>query len=340
MADVEPREIKWLWPGRVPRGRITLLVGKPKEGKSFLTIDMASRVSTGTPWPDGTECPKGSVILISVEDDPHDTIRPRLDAHGADVDKIHLIRGLQIPDANGEPQEIMFTLQDVANLEAAFNRMPDCKLVVIDPIGSFLGGKVDARSDIEVRGILAPVAQLAQRHGVAVLVVCHTRKTPGSNADEQTLGSRGFVGTARSVWHMFRDTENKARRLLLPGGQNCGQEPDGLAFSIEGQPARLYWEPDPVAMTADDRVASDRDGQRQKPGPAPAQRAEAARWLADTLSKGPRRAKKIMDEWVDRCNGSPTTLKRAKKALGVVAYRPAVPGPWWLRLPGKGANRS
>ncbi len=63
LADVEPRPVSWLWPGRIPLGRITLLVGRPGEGKSFLTTDAAARVTTGTPWPDGSDCPQGSVIL-------------------------------------------------------------------------------------------------------------------------------------------------------------------------------------------------------------------------------------------------------------------------------------
>ncbi|MBX3364030.1 MAG: AAA family ATPase [Phycisphaeraceae bacterium] len=84
LADIEPREVRWLWPGRVPLGRISLLVGRPGEGKSFLTTALAAHVSTGRTWPDASACPAGSVILVSAEDDPHDTIRPRLDAHGAD----------------------------------------------------------------------------------------------------------------------------------------------------------------------------------------------------------------------------------------------------------------
>ena len=92
LADVEPREVKWLWSGRIPLGRITLLVGRPGEGKSFLTTDIAARVTTGSPWPDGRgNAPKGSVIIISAEDDPADTIRPRLDAHHADARRVHLL---------------------------------------------------------------------------------------------------------------------------------------------------------------------------------------------------------------------------------------------------------
>jgi hypothetical protein len=50
LADVEPRPVSWLWPGRIPLGRITLLVGRPGEGKSFLTTDATARVMLNASW--------------------------------------------------------------------------------------------------------------------------------------------------------------------------------------------------------------------------------------------------------------------------------------------------
>jgi putative DNA primase/helicase len=200
LADVEPRPVSWLWPGRIPLGRITLLVGRPGEGKSFLTTDMAARITTATPWPDGSECPIGSVVLISAEDDPADTIRPRLDAHYADVRRVHLLSAVRRKDADGH-HERMVTLADLDAIEKAVKRCGDCKLIVVDPIGSFLGGRTDSHRDNEVRAVLAPIAQLAERHGPAVLVVAHRRKGTGSTADDLALGSRAFTGIARAVWH-------------------------------------------------------------------------------------------------------------------------------------------
>jgi hypothetical protein len=220
-ADVEPRPVTWLWPNRIPLGRITLLVGRAGEGKSFATLDIAARVTTASPWPDGNgSAPVGTVVLISAEDDPHDTIRPRLDAHHANVHKVHLLSAVLRTDDDGGQREVMFTLQDMAALESALKQHPDCKLIVVDPIGSFLGGRTDAHRDNEVRGVLAPVARLAEKYGPAVLVVAHRRKSPGPIADDLALGSRAFTGIARAVWHLSRDPENKARRLLLPGKCN------------------------------------------------------------------------------------------------------------------------
>jgi hypothetical protein len=330
LADVEARPVAWLWPGRIPLGRITLLVGRPGEGKSFLTLDAAARVSTGSPWPDGAACPKGSVIVIAAEDDPADTIRPRLDAHGADVRRIHLLWGVRLAD--GERQyERLVTLADLPEIEDALARHPDCKLVIVDPIGSFLGGGTDAHRDNEVRSVLTPIARLAERHGAAVLVVAHRRKGAGAYADDLALGSRAFTGVARTVWHLSRDPNDEARRLFLPGKNNLAPEGDGLAFSMVGEPPRIAWERGAVHMTADDALAA--EAQASRPGPAAEALASAREWLAEALADGPRQMRELFDEWTNGEGGSKRTLERAKGALGVVSFRETVPGPWLWRLP-------
>jgi hypothetical protein len=314
-----------------------LLVGRPGEGKSFLTIDAAAHVTTGTPWPDGSDCPQGSVILISAEDDPADTIRPRLDAHYADVRRVHLLSAVRRVDKEGH-YERLITLADVDAIEAALVKLPDCKLIVVDPIGSFLGGGTDAHRDNEVRGVLAPIARLAEKYGPAVLVVAHRRKSAGSIADDLALGSRAFTGIARAVWHLTRDNENKERRLLLPGKNNLAREGHGLAFSIIGEPARISWERDPVAMSADDALAAEGQARERKPGPDAEALDAATAWLRSTLAGGSRPTKDLSDEWRNGHGGSKRTLDRAKQSLGVEAFRPDVPGPWWWRLRAKDAT--
>ncbi len=336
MADVEPREIAWLWPGRMPLGRITLLVGRPGEGKSFLTCDMAARITTGTPWPDGSDCPTGSVILLSGEDDPGDTIRPRLDAHRADVRRVHLLSAVQRTGKDGQPRDVMFTLADVAALETAIQSLPDCRLIVIDPIGSYLGSDTDAHRDNEVRGVLAPVAKLAERYGCAVLVVAHRRKGTSSSADDLAMGSRAFTGIARAVWHLSRDTENPDRRLLLPGKNNLAKEGHGLAFTIGGEPAAIAWEREPVTMNADDALAIANDGgSESRPGPEPEARAAATKWLADFLGDGEVTAATVKAKSV-AAGLAWRTVQRAADTLGVIREKNAYNGGWQWRLPRPG----
>jgi putative DNA primase/helicase len=338
MADIEAREVRWLWRGRIPLGRITLLVGRPGEGKSFFTMDAAARVSTGSHWPDDGPCERGSVLIISGEDDPADTIRPRLDAHHADVSRVHLLSMVRRIGEDGKPLDMMFSLHDIVALEAALQRLHDCKLIVIDPIGSFLGGDVDAHRDNEVRSILAPVAKLAEKYGPAVLVVAHRRKSAGNIADDLALGSRAFTGIARAVWHLTRDSENKARRLLLPGKNNLAREGDGLAFTIAGDPPAIAWERKPVQMSADDALAIENDGghkEEAKPGPEPQARKAAEDWLRKLLAGGEVPAAKVKEE-AKAAGMNFRTVQRAADELGVIREKNTFNGGWQWRFPKPG----
>lgn len=326
MADVQPQRVEWLWPGRMPLGRITVLAGPAGAGKSFVTTDAAARITTGTPWPDGSACKAGSVLLMTAEDDPADTVRPRLDAHGADVARVHLLP--EIRHADGSTR--LVTLLDVAAIRTALGELADCRLVVLDPIGSYLAGGVDAHRDNVVRNALGPLAKMATECGVAVVLVAHPPKAGAIVADDLVLGSRAFTALARSVQHVFLDPDNEERRLLLPGKSNLARKPTGLAFTISGDPARVIWEPEPVTIRADDLAAMQCAASRR--GPAPVQREAAEAWLAALLECGPvlvpeikARAKAVGYKW--------RTVERAKADLRIVESREGFGAPVYWELP-------
>src|SRR5262249_5102708 len=152
-------------PGRIPLGRVTVVAGRPGCGKSFFATDVAARVTRGRGWPDGKPCPDGSVLMLAAEDDLADTVRPRLDAAGADPARVVALQGVRGKD--GHPRGV--TLDDIDVIASALATMPDCRLVIIDPIGSYLGAGTDAHRDNEVRAKLAPLAAFAREYGVAVL---------------------------------------------------------------------------------------------------------------------------------------------------------------------------
>jgi hypothetical protein len=234
-------------------------------------------------------------------------------------------------DKSGETEEMMFQLGHLDALEDAIQSIPDLRLVVIDPVGSFIGGRTDAHRDNEVRAVLAPVAQLAERYDVAMLIVAHNRKGASTNADDTTMGSRAFVALARTVWHLIEDPDDKNRRLLLPGKNNLAASQPGLAFSIVGEPGAICWEQDPVNLHADDGMAA--VAQHSRPGPEAEAASEALDFLRGVLADGPRLAKEIKEEAKEGHGISESTLKRSKKKLGVEVYRNDIPGPWWWRLP-------
>jgi putative DNA primase/helicase len=187
LADVQPEPITWLWPGRIAQGKVTLIAGDPGLGKSMLTVALAAHVSRGTPWPvDRSTCPLGDTIMVSAEDDPGDTIRPRLDAAGADVARVHVLTMVSEPDRDGNPRERSFNLaKDMPGLDDLLRQKSDCKLITIDPVSAYLGG-TDSHNNADVRALLTPLAAVASRHRVAIVAVTHLNKAQQAQAIYRT----------------------------------------------------------------------------------------------------------------------------------------------------------
>ena len=153
MKDVAEREIEWLWTPRVPRRKTWVLAGPGGVGKSFLLSDFAARVSTGAAWPFtvGERAPHGNVLYVSGEDDPDDTLRPRLRLQGADLSKVAVLSDAALATFTMAPGAC------VAALDKALADMGgQCSLAIIDPPSSFLA-QIDENSNAEVRGMLEPL---------------------------------------------------------------------------------------------------------------------------------------------------------------------------------------
>jgi len=328
LATVEPQPVSWLWPQRIARGKLTLLFGEPGLGKSFATIDMAARVSAGTAWPDGVEIESpGSVILISAEDDLADTIRPRLDRAGADVRRVVALEAVQAVADEGRITERSFTLADIGHLKDALDRTPDTRLVVIDPVSAYLGGRDGHRND-EIRGLLSPLSKLAADYGAAVVMVTHSNKGAGARAVHRAMGSLAFLAAARAAWLVVRDESLPDRRMFLPVKNNIGNDKQGFAFSIID--GAVSWERDPIYTTADQALSSaEGDG---KPGPEPEALDAAKEWLSEMLKLAPVMVATVETE--ARAAGiSARTLRRAKESLGVRSRREQFTKGWEWNLP-------
>jgi RecA-family ATPase len=152
---------------------LCLIAGPPGLGKSQVTTYIAAIVSSGGTWCTGEKCEVGDVFILSAEDDPSDTIRPRLEACGANLDRVHIIEAVHVTIAK---RDRPFTLKyDLDPLAEKLVVSPDAKLVIIDPISAYLSG-VNSHKNVEVRSVLAPLAKLAADHGVAVVCVTHLNK--------------------------------------------------------------------------------------------------------------------------------------------------------------------
>lgn len=333
LGEVVPSKTDWLWEGHFPLGCISLIVGRPGEGKSFMSTDFAARISTGTPWPDGSPCQKGSVMYMVAEDDPARTVRPRLDAHNGDPWKIHVLKGGTTSDIDGKRLEMFYTLGDVEQIRTALSFRPDTRALFVDPIGSFLTAKTDAHRDNEVRGVLTPLGKMAEELNLAVILIAHRRKSGADFADDLVLGSRAFTGIARTVWHLSADPQNKGRLLFLPGKNNLARRQAGYAFSISGDGpfARLYWESGRVELSADEGLAAEKSVDKGTVGRPPTTRNAAETWLAALLAEGPAQTGDILKE-SEGAGFSWSTVKRAAELMGVTRKRNRFGGGWTWEL--------
>jgi len=333
LADVEKKPIEWLWPKRIPIGKITLIAGPPGLGKSTITLDIAARVSAGLRWPDGdrTRCERGDVVLFSAEDDPADTIRGRLEAAGADLHNTHFVKGDRVSDEKtGQKKLRQFTLEDgIPRLRAALEKDPGCRLVVIDPINAYLG-RTDSHRNSDVRALFAPLAAMAAETGVAVIVVSHFSKASDRAALERITGSTAFAEAPRVTHIVAKDRLDPERRLFLPAKNNLSRGKEGLAYRMEDCEGygRVAWERDPVYTTADEALRPD----DRRPGPEPERLEEAKNWLRENLRNGPRPAKDLIDE-AGKDGILKRTLMRARRDLGVESFKNGMKGGWLCRLP-------
>src|SRR5262245_37608862 len=141
LSEVEPRSVEWLWNGRIAAGKLTLFAGDPGLGKSQIAIDIAARITTGADWPDGGSAPLGNVVILSAEDGIEDTLRPRFEAAGGNLDRAQVITAVTTKEG-----QRAFSLQaDLALLSTKIRAFGNVKLVIVDPVTSYCG-KVDGNS--------------------------------------------------------------------------------------------------------------------------------------------------------------------------------------------------
>jgi RecA-family ATPase len=352
-AEIEPKRIDFLWPGRIARGKHTAIAGEPGDGKSQLSVDVAAAVSRGGEWPcNEGRAPIGNVIILNAEDGADDTVVPRLIAAGADLSRVHIVSAVLQEGGRGRRT---FNLQaDLALLEQKIAEIGNVALVIIDPISSYMG-KADSHKNAEVRGALEPASEMAERLKVAILSITHFSKSGSGNnskALHRFIGSIAFVGAPRAAFAVIEDADNEGRMLFLHAKNNMAAKPQGLAYRLEqrivGEPGQgivasyVVWDGQPVTVSADEALrATDAQG-----GSDHTAATEAEDFLREFLAGGPAPAKDG-EEHARAIGIAPRTLKRARKKLGVVAEKGGLREGWTWRLPPeggqispKGANKS
>lgn len=311
LADVEPERITWMWHGFLPHKKLVIVDGMPGVGKSTLTADIAAKVSRGISFPCGTENHARGVLFLAVEDGVADTIRPRVEAAGGDIDRVFSMAGVM-----SQGQEVTPDLS--LHMELIRNQVieHDIGLIIIDPIMALLGGKVDSYRDQDVRTITTPLARLAEELDVIVLVVRHPNKSASSNALTRGGGSMAFIGAARVGWVVGKDPEDENRRILAVAKSNLAAMADSLQFQLvtdeRFECARIEWL-GKSAFTADNLYSEPNNEEKS-------QTDEAMEWLQDFLSGSEVNSKTVKQKAAD-AGISEKALRRAREKLNVQVNR-------------------
>ena len=324
--DVKLKRLKWLWPNRIPLGKLSLIVGDPEVGKSFLTLYMAAQVSTGRPWADVPNPePPGSVIILTTEDDIADTVGVRLKAAGADMSKICTIKSIK----SGEKRRglhnlvkdfdiLLKTVRDIYRSDR-----PNVRLIIIDPLPGYMEGKSENKN-AEVREYLNPLADLATQASIAIVGISHLNKNQMTQtAAYRVLGSIGFTATVRAVWLVHKDPEDETRRLFVPSKGNLSRKPTGLSYTFINTPVKTdegmvdmaycAFSSDAIHLTAEQLLAPPTEKKSPK-------KDSASDWLQSYLKDGPKPATEILNVG-SQMGFSRRTLERLKSNLGIQAIK-------------------
>lgn len=317
-SNIVPKAARWLWPGFIPSGLLTLLAGSAGEGKSAISMDIAAAVSAGGVLPTGEKAEKGRVIICNPEDDAACIIVPRLMAASANMANV------SFPNTVDERR---FDIEDVHVVEATvakfFGTDNPVRLLIIDPITSVASGT----SGRAVRGAMERLARMAQRYDFAILGITHFSKGSSRKAlPERVIGSQAYGAVARMVLATIPAKENgNLKNLLVKVKSNVASTSGFLPYEVqqidlEGGfvASAVQWGEMSSAAYSEDELDEEESAL-----------TTAREFLRQALAQGPR-AMRELEEEMQFFGFSMKTLRRAKDADGVKTRKEGSCWVWFM----------
>ena len=338
-SDTNSRAVDWIWDDWLACGKLHLIAGAPSLAKTTIALKFAATVTTGGTWPDGKKGTEaGDVVIWSGEDGIDDTLIPRLKAMGADLSRVHFVKG--IPDVNGG-QMPFDPAKDMPALSNAVTELSNLKLLIIDPVVSAVPG--DSSNSSKVRRGLQPLVDFAEKFKAAVIGITHfSRGTSGREPLDRVNGSIAFGALARLVFGVakLKDKDDKEFRVFVRIKNNIGPDGGGFRYTVEHVDigggvigSKVVWG-DPIEGTAMDIFQNDSVAGEVGVVNAP---GNAYQLLQLLLKDGPIDAK----EAILKAEGhgfSKRAMQRAAQRLGVVRQKDGMHGPWRWHLPLAASN--
>lgn len=324
--------IRWLWPGFLAEGKLTMLNGEPGHGKSLVTLDIAARLTTASAWPDGTPntLPPSDVLLLTQEEDAEDTILPRFQIAGGNP--THLVT-LSVNNGDGS-----FQIERDGDRLQELLKTGSFKLIILDPVIDFTRAKQNMEE--EVRPMLNKLVKLARESNVAILGVNHLNKKTDLSAAHRVAGARAWTGVARLNFLLGKG-DDPSLRHICPLKMNVAADdgasldytisstnldiPDdrgGIRVSVPTSQPKVIWQGKGSA-TVDTITKAQTVGKEEAP---------ASEWLRDYLHDGTwHPVKRLYTDGI-KDGFSQSTLLRSLRKIGAESRMVGMPakGEWCL----------
>jgi putative DNA primase/helicase len=334
-ANIKPELILWLWKNWLALGKLHIIAGQPGVGKSTIALKIAAATSAGGKLPDGTKAKRGSVIIWSGEDDAADTLIPRLEASGADMGRVHIVRGVK----DGKGKRPFDPSKDVPGLLTAIKAIGGASLVIVDPI--VIAIAADSHKNAETRRGLQPLVDLSADLGAALLGVTHfTKGTEGRSPIDRVTGSLAFGALSRVVMIAAKKQDEDGKpgaRVLMLAKSNIGPDEGGFEYELQNTP--LFSNPEIIASVvvwggaiegnARDVLAEAETVKGDDEDERAADRSLAKEFLLDLLMDGPLPTKDVKAAVRD-AGHSWRTLGRAKSELKILTGNKSDGWTWSL----------
>ena len=334
MDKIEPKPMGWLWQGRLMSKGLNVVTGLMGQTKGFFMVDVAARITRGSRWPDNTgHAPLGSVVWVGNEDDPATVLRPRLDAAGADVSKIHYVAGIRT-GSDADDFRPLSIGPDLPRIVGALDAVPDCRMIVIDPVTEFM--VADENASGEIRDELMPLVRVCNARGIALVAVCHQNKKQGLSTLQKIAGGGAFPQIARAVLIFTEDQTEEAqddlrrKRLMVVAKMSGGKKNVGQAYRLKMRDTHsvpaIEWIPGELTINADEISYRPSGGQAHQE-----RTGDAVDMLRGLLANGPVKAREVWDA-MERAGHGRRQRDRAADLLSVVKQQTGSGWVWSLPL--------
>jgi hypothetical protein len=296
LSEVPYRPVEWIWEGRIPCNKLTLIEGPAESGKSLLAIDLAARLTRGAPMPGQSEpdLELEQVVILSRQDDLHDTILPRVRRAGGSLDAFSSVSNI---GRRTEDDDDVFEKRRGLKLPADFQFVEEAMefacghMLLVDPLANFCRSAHDFQRTIEL------LDDMASRMSIPILATLPAKTSRNTHGAWVTRPAYSD-DPARCVWSIHADPDDPRRKLFLPTRMTFATPQPGMAFRIEE--GRIAWEPLP------DLAVREHD--------------ETVAWLWNILQEGELRGK-VVEKLAGEFGISRKMLRRAREFIHVHSRR-------------------